>query len=336
MGVLSLQSTVPGLIERVVEVIGLERQFAHAYVSPGLYVTQASANLREWVSDPAQPIIGQPLVELFWEIVGMEAEITAVLQGQVPNYTLENINRKNANGADTYFTLRLVPLDNTQPDIGLVLITENTTAFTRQAQALRQQRNELGLLRDQLDQANAKLSHLATTDSLTGLSNRRHFDKELTRHLEFAKQAHKPTTLLLLDLDNFKKFNDTFGHSAGDTQLQKLAAIMWANRRKEDVLARYGGEEFAIILPETDKTSGAAVAERLRQEIERRLTPEWADAKLPGSKETQFGTAASIGLATAPEHADTQENLIQAADNALYQAKRNGKNRVEICHQYNT
>ncbi len=135
-------------------------------------------------------------------------------------------------------------------------------------------------------------------------------------------ERHKhPVSLIIMDIDNFKKYNDTHGHPQGDEVLRRLCKILKKTVRRTDIVARYGGEEFVIILPETDRDNALIVAEKLRQEIEK--TPFPNEETQPNGKIT-----VSVGVATYPVDANSKTNLIDVTDNALYEAKDGGRNRV--------
>jgi diguanylate cyclase (GGDEF)-like protein len=161
---------------------------------------------------------------------------------------------------------------------------------------------------------------MALTDSLTGIYNRRYFDELLRREESRAKRYPQKFSLLMTDIDDFKKYNDTYGHPSGDTVLQGLAKLFLWKIRTTDFAARYGGEEFAIIAPHTDKKNASVLAARLVDMVSREIF------SLGDSATTNI--TISVGLATFNQDADTKEELIQKADQALYQAKHLGKNRV--------
>jgi diguanylate cyclase (GGDEF)-like protein len=157
----------------------------------------------------------------------------------------------------------------------------------------------------------------AFTDHLTGLANRRRFERQLEREVSRTQRYGRPFCLLLLDIDNFKLVNDTYGHEAGDEVIRRLALTLQAGTRGIDLAARIGGEEFAVILPETDFEGGVDVAERLRVAIR--------ETEIPPA-----GTiTASFGVAEFPVCASAGRELLAVADAALYQAKRDGRDRVE-------
>ena len=166
-----------------------------------------------------------------------------------------------------------------------------------------------------------RLEQLATTDFLTGLSNRRLFDEIVEREWGRMKRYHSHFALLILDLDHFKWVNDRFGHQVGDEVLKKVAEVLSAGVRAEDVVARYGGEEFAVIALGADAHHARDLGERLRQSV--------AAAAMPA---TVPPVSISIGLATTSGSRPPERisDLIARADKALYRAKAGGRNRVEV------
>ncbi|HSB69969.1 MAG TPA: diguanylate cyclase, partial [Candidatus Methylomirabilis sp.] len=164
---------------------------------------------------------------------------------------------------------------------------------------------------------------LALTDELTGLANHRQFYHQLAREVRRAHRYGRPLTLLMLDVDFFKEYNDRHGHLAGDQALRDLAEVLRGNARDVDILARYGGEEFTIILPETDQSRAAFQAERIRAAVE---------AHPFRGKDPSFrGTlTVSIGVATLTSGIQTIEDLVHDADQAMYLGKSRGRNRVEL------
>jgi two-component system, cell cycle response regulator len=167
---------------------------------------------------------------------------------------------------------------------------------------------------------NELLAKLALTDPLTGLPNRRAFEESLSREVALAIRHVRPLSLLLLDLDHFKRVNDTFGHPAGDEVLASLGLLLGRQGRRGDVVARIGGEEFAVVLPETGKEQAAATAERIRIAVS--SSPLGARAKVP--------VTVSIGVASLPQPCGDLETLVSTADAALYAAKSAGRDRVGV------
>lgn len=162
---------------------------------------------------------------------------------------------------------------------------------------------------------------LSLTDGLTRIANRRHFDLMLGAEIRKARGYSRQLSLAMIDLDNFKSFNDRFGHMAGDKMLLHIAIILKRNTRDTDFVARYGGEEFAIIFPETNSEIAMRVSQRVRAAVERDMLL----IRGIGRKKLTV----SIGLATYPQHAACADSLLKHADTALYRAKQQGKNRVE-------
>ena len=156
----------------------------------------------------------------------------------------------------------------------------------------------------------------AFTDHLTGLANRRRFERQLEREVNRTLRLGHPFCLLMVDIDNFKKLNDTFGHSAGDEAIRLISKALRAGTRGIDLASRFGGEEFSILLVETPLERGMEVAERLRVAIRSISLPSGAQV------------TASFGVAECPSSAQTASEILRAADDLLYEAKRNGRDRV--------
>ncbi|MFZ2959052.1 MAG: diguanylate cyclase [Candidatus Ozemobacteraceae bacterium] len=167
--------------------------------------------------------------------------------------------------------------------------------------------------------ARARLFELAITDGLTGLFIHRYFQARLHDELQRSKRHQISVTLIMTDIDHFKRVNDTYGHQQGDRILRGVADLVRAGVRSIDIPARYGGEEFAVVLPNTSLEDGLKLAERLRASIEKEKFPGMPG---PGS------ITISLGVATCPLHAAGEKTLIECADRALYQSKDEGRNRV--------
>ncbi len=176
--------------------------------------------------------------------------------------------------------------------------------------------DELVELRQSVDE----LSQLVRTDPLTGLANYRYFCQALEQEMERTRRSGQPTTLIMLDIDHFKKVNDDWGHEVGNQALIHVSRLMRQTVRKLDIPCRYGGEEFAIILPNTLLSASIPVARRLRQTIEK-VPLRVADKRLQ--------LTASLGIDTFSADQDASvEELVQRADHYLYQAKQEGRNQV--------
>ena len=168
--------------------------------------------------------------------------------------------------------------------------------------------------------AEQELAQLAATDALTGLANRRTLDQVLRHEWFRAQRSGMPLSLLMIDADHFKDFNDRHGHQGGDDALRSLAKVISTHvRRPADLVARYGGEEFSVILAETDSRGAQQIAENIRSAVE----------QLPLRTDAESPMTVSIGISTWTTKSDISlEQLLFAADKALYQAKESGRNRV--------
>ena len=173
----------------------------------------------------------------------------------------------------------------------------------------------------ELERAQLQLQQLAVTDGLTGLYNYPYFKHKLQVEIARSKRHGLPVSLLMMDIDFFKMYNDHFGHPLGDRILRRFSNLLFEHVRQIDILSRYGGEEFALILPGTPRESARIVAEKLRSLIEKSYFP--LSEKLPFGRVTM-----SVGVAGYPEDAKNDEELIRNADQALYRAKKEGRNRT--------
>jgi diguanylate cyclase (GGDEF)-like protein/PAS domain S-box-containing protein len=175
---------------------------------------------------------------------------------------------------------------------------------------------------EQLHRANVLLKQQAIRDGLTGLHNRRYLDETLPRELQRAERQKQSVGIIMLDIDYFKPFNDTYGHDAGDTLLRAMGAVLQEHTRGADIVCRYGGEEFTLVLPGASLAATQQRAEELRTEVQALMVEH--------GEQVLAQVTISLGIAVFPEHGMTADSLIRAADQALYQAKRSGRNRVEV------
>jgi diguanylate cyclase (GGDEF)-like protein len=179
---------------------------------------------------------------------------------------------------------------------------------------------KLKLLQDELKRSNEMLKELSNTDPLTQLFNRRYMMEVLDREIQRTARKGSPITILLMDIDHFKKVNDTYGHQLGDVVLVNMAHIIRKHLRTYDVAARYGGEEFVAILPETPLPEAMTVAERIRSATQQATF---------ANKLQALRVTISLGVATYPMPGlDSVDDLIRIADEGLYRAKSEGRNRV--------
>ena len=214
----------------------------------------------------------------------------------------------------------------------LVALRKDQTEFpielSLSALKLQGEWHSFGIVRDisnrkraeaQLRESEKRYKELSITDGLTKLYNSRHFHTNMQLEMERANRYNRALALLMIDIDNFKRFNDTYGHQAGDKALFKTGAVIRSALREADTGYRYGGEEFAVILPETVGLGAVQVAERIRQDI--------ADMPISLKSETSFSITVSLGVSELQAN-DNLSQLIGRADQNLYAAKTEGKNRV--------
>ena len=190
-----------------------------------------------------------------------------------------------------------------------------TTVFNHMVSRLREGRRELDVFNKRLHEKNEELERLSLTDGLTGLANHRFLMQRLADEGARSNRTNREFSVLMADVDNFKDYNDSFGHPAGDEVLKQVAAILRDSTRAMDCAARYGGEEFVIVMPETPAGGALQVAERIRARV--------AAEQFAGRQITL-----SVGVAEFPKDADLPQGVIAVADRALYQAKRDGRDRV--------
>lgn len=196
------------------------------------------------------------------------------------------------------------------PTIGKDELGELQEAFNEMARELANERK--------------RLRSESQSDALTGLFNMRYFRQQLVEEFSRAQRYGRPLTLLMIDVDHFKAYNDKNGHPAGDIVLKEVSRIFIRNVRGTDVVARYGGEEFVVLLPETPLDSGVSVAEKIRRSVEEHYFP------FAGSTVGERLTV-SIGVASYPDvHINSDQDLVESSDKALYAAKKNGRNRVYV------
>jgi diguanylate cyclase (GGDEF)-like protein len=229
-----------------------------------------------------------------------------------PVRTLRRVARAMADGH----------LDVRVPELGRGGLGELGETFNKMAAALQAQHDNLEQVvaerTRELREANLRLERLATTDGLTGVYNHRRFQEALAQETLRSGRNGRPFSVLFLDVDHFKRFNDAMGHPAGDELLRQLAALLARELRSSDLVARYGGEEFGVILADTGKDRALQVAERLRAAVELELNDT---ARAPY-------VTVSVGAATYGFDGETPRQLVGAADRALYVAKHTGRNRV--------
>lgn len=268
-------------------------------------VLDANGTAQKWLEKTAEEIIGKTTETVFqaWpELIDQyqsvhEIREEVIISGRV-NRTLE---------------LVISPLyDRLNNLLGRVIVAHDITEYKRLTDELKVQLSENESLR-------ARLQEQAIRDPLTNVYNRRFFAESLDKEISWAKREDKPVSIVILDIDNFKNFNDTYGHKCGDVVLQAIAQFLVNNTRQGDIVCRYGGEEFIILMSGTALQSAYERAETWRREFSS-IVLEYDDLKLKATF--------SAGVASFPQHGSDGEAVLHAADQALYQSKNNGRNLV--------
>jgi len=231
----------------------------------------------------------------------------------------EEVCNRNKQGELYWVDSAIVPILNNDGNIDrYISIRIDITSRKNREMELQQAHRELA-------DANKTLEEMSRQDGLTGLANRRHFDEVLIREINRTSRSGDWLTLIICDIDNFKLYNDHYGHLLGDSCLRLVAAsIQTTFSRNTDLVARYGGEEFAIILPLTDQVAAIKLAEKMRREVNN-LNIEHA-----ASINCNNITISAGFISLIPDDKTTAEMLIDKADKALYLAKEKGKNRIHL------
>jgi diguanylate cyclase (GGDEF)-like protein len=253
-------------------------------------------------------------------IFALQGLIICTMLGMIAGaYVIWDLGRTVAHIADAMGTQRFDGFGRRKDEVGTLM-----QSFGQMLQTVEQQASEINAFASKLDAAykelestNLRLKEYSFKDEVTGLYNRRFFSMRLDEELARYRRFNHPASVVLLDLDGFKAVNDDLGHAVGDEALRDIAQILMKHSRGINVVSRYGGDEFAILLVETSKAGARLYAERIRQVI----------GTFPFSHGKSI--TASLGVASVPDdEAATAEDLFRAADEALYAAKRAGKNQV--------
>jgi len=288
----------------------------------GVFAAQTVASARRRRSDPqeALALVGTALESthdvqaLLPAILKIAVEGTGAVGGRI---TVEDADAASVGSAPSEEPL-VLPLSEAPVRADLILYPESG-GFAPAARALASSLAAQASVALENARRHRLVERQAATDELTGLPNRRRFMRALTTEIARAKRSGGTFGVLMLDIDDFKRVNDRFGHDAGDRVLCVFADVLRSAMRETDVAARIGGEEFACLLPSSDEAGAHGLAERIRVDLARRAIP------LPDGREVTV--TASLGIAAYPE-GKTAEGLLRAADRALYRAKAEGKNRV--------
>ncbi len=257
-----------------------------------------------------EAVLGRPLEDVIDPVDREEARrlIAECLEGAVQRGVERLLWPGRACGLED--STLMFPIRNAAGEVVGAAMTEDLT--------------EIKDSRSLLATVNRELRQLAVLDGLTGLVNRRSYERVLSREVRRAARSREPMTVAMIDVDEFKAFNDTLGHAAGDAVLRAVADVLrGAAQRAGDVVARYGGEEFVAVLPGVDAEGAARIGERMRSEVEQLAVPRDDDDSAV--------VTISVGLATwVPYRDSAPPKIVEAADRALYQAKDEGRNRVVV------
>lgn len=275
---------------------------------------------RGLMGDPAETFVGFLTSWLGMHILGIDQslarQITLIRQGMSPAQAFEQENSAYDNG--TQALLKMIG------KLYHVLSAQNTElaqANQRLEERVARRTRELALTNEELQQANLRLEAFSRTDGLLQIANRGYFNDRLAQACASAARRQEPVGLLMIDVDFFKRYNDTYGHQAGDACLQAIAkAVQSATQRTTDLVARYGGEELAVILPDTDEQGTAEVARRVVAAV---LALE---REHKASDAAPFVTVSVGAACQIPEGVAGDKNLLSSADAALYRAKEAGRN----------
>lgn len=270
------------------------------------------------VATSAASVAYRPLAQARWRLlVGGSAVLLIVLGlNLVASRGLSQSLQRLAEGARR---MSAGDLEVALPVSGRDEVAALTMSFNEMARQVRHSHGELERANEELRAANQVLETLSITDGLTGLFNHRHFYETLAREIQRSERERSPLSLLLLDLDHFKQYNDRYGHTEGDAALRLFARQLLASIRGTDSAFRYGGEEMALLLPGCAAEQAMEMGEKVRAAVE-----------AAGRREGNHPVTTSVGVATCPDHGTTTHDLVTLADVALYEAKRTGRNRVAL------
>lgn len=278
-----------------------------AYLTSSATAEGGELSLQTFSADPQyDSLSARELVHAFWRTL----QITG-----------NNIDKPGVQIIPTDdFDWTVIPLKGRANDFGvLLMMTESIQRATMQTYThlLDNVANQIAMSME-----NSSLYLKSITDEMTKLFNHRYFKYTFNREIQRSERLEAKFSLLIVDIDHFKKVNDSYGHQTGDQVLKVVANVLKNSCRTTDIVARYGGEEFAVILVDTDRTGAVGVAERIRSQIEKKIVET--------EKHGPITVTASIGIAVYPHHGKDEFNMIEAADTALYEAKKKGRNRTVI------
>lgn len=308
-----------------------QRARAFDYLFDAVVVTDLQGIVSDWNTGaerlygyPRSEIIGKPVSILHApeDVERITAEVFAAIERQ--GYWTGEIKKVSRDQNIGWIESSVIPLfdDKNQP-IGALGINRDITQRREIQHELLVTNESLKLQLKKVKLLQAKLRKQATLDPLTGLYNRRYLADMIQRELVRAKREIIPVSVAIMDVDHFKKVNDTFGHKGGDTVLKAMAELFLSHVRASDIVCRYGGEEFIFLMPGATLAKAAERLEELRKTIE---------AKQIIHNDKTIRITVSIGVASYPIHGDNDESILLVADDMLYCSKRDGRNRVSVAN----
>lgn len=261
------------------------------------------ARSAQWIGQSAAPL--------------EQALPAALLQSRAP--AQNDVQVHNARGEARILNVRVAPLDEGKPHGGRLMILQDITERKHNEQALERMNRQLQVQLAEIQALQVSLQEQATRDPLTGLYNRRFLLEMLSKELKQSARTQRPVSVVMMDIDRFKSFNDMYGHAAGDVMLTTLSDWLRTRTRRGDLVCRYGGDEFLVVL------SG------MPQDVCLRRAQEWCETFRElrfWHEDTLLHTTLSLGVSTAPTHGATPEELIHSADMGMYAAKEAGRDCV--------
>jgi diguanylate cyclase (GGDEF)-like protein len=288
----------------------------------------ANKTLRSWVEDKNNPLFGKSGKDLAWLKSALREDpknypwIKAMaMQDAINGWQLEF---QKVNGETIKAVLNCSPIQDASKNVRGCLVTfDNVTEIERVNNELKLTMDQLYASQLEIEKQNTELIELATRDSLTSCLNRRAFFENAEKIFAMHSAKKAPLACIMTDIDHFKSFNDRHGHAVGDKVLVAFAKTLYAGLRSEDLLCRYGGEEFCILLPDATPAMAMDIAERLRSDAESR-----AGSSIRGAVELKV--TASFGVAILNKDVETFKSMLDRADQALYVAKKSGRNCVRL------
>ncbi len=277
-------------------------------------IIDANAMAQKWLAKPLDQILGGDPIDVFREWPQLLQRFFFM------EYHREEVELRS--DPVRMFEVISTPIFNSSGDLeGRVILAYDITERKKLENQLTAANRELQTQLEENERLRAQLQEQAIRDPLTGVFNRRYFTEALESEIARAARENTSFSLIILDVDHFKKVNDTHGHKCGDLVLKSLASFLMENTRRSDIVCRFGGEEFVILMPDAAVDDARERAELFRKKFE---------ALLHTYEDEQIRATFSVGVASFPIHAGSGESLLVAADEALYRSKAEGRNRVSV------